>query len=196
MERGEQSVAEEVTEYICASEGCETDVESDGYTSPIDLQSYCWDCMDSDYSYSSTLYRFTPTLKPDIVKFGDIVVMNEYGDEPGEWFWDLFDGKVSRDWQPTDGWRGYMSSMNNIPGATIIADGWTTGWVDDSVGRKMIFNEWLSDLVEGEIAYRDDIYVVIEPTSNVFSVGVTVFTFNDDLARGLLQETDLKHALS
>lgn len=196
MEQGRQPVAEEVTEYICASEDCETDVEQDSYMSPINLESYCWDCMDYDLQHSSTLYRFVPGHKADVVRFGDIAVMNEYGDEPGEWFWDLFDGKVSRDWHPTDGWRGYMSSMNNISGATTIAEGWTTGWVDDSVGRKMIFNEWLSDLTEGEIAYRDDIYVMLEPTSNVFSVGVAVFTFNDDLARGILQETDLKHALS
>lgn len=186
----------EVIEYICASEDCETDVEQDGYTSPIDLATYCWSCLDDDFAHASTLFRFSPGLKADIVKFGDIVVMNEYGDEPGEWFWDLFDGKVSRDWQPTDGWRGYMTSINNIPGATVIADGWTTGWVDESVARKMVFNEWLSNLTEGEIAYRDDIYVMLELTSNVFSVGVTVFTFNDDLARGVLREIDLKHALS
>lgn len=199
MEQRRENLAE-VNAY-CAQEDCTTEVDVEGYSSPIDLKVYCWDCMDNDLTYASTLYRYSPADSVvERVRFGDIAVMNEYGDEPGKWFWDLFNPEEpSRDWIPTDGWRGYMSSVRNMPGVLVVADGWTTGWADENTKRKMIFNQWLTDLIEtDDYNYDQDVFILMEPTSNVFSISVTVFVKPgaEEHKNRILQSCDLQYALS
>lgn len=81
-------------------------------------------------------------------------------------------------WHSTDAWRGYYE-IATPEGYTNVANGWTTGWADDTVVRKF------DTYAVAEALYSDDtrfdlpsfdspIYVVSLRTSNVFSTAVDI----------------------
>jgi hypothetical protein len=80
-------------------------------------------------------------------------------------------------------------------------EGWTTGGWDDPVAqKKQIFNQWAERLLAGEIDYEMPIAIVADPTSNVFSMGISVLTPNKKELEEVLEYTGdyflLKNSLS
>jgi hypothetical protein len=61
-----------------------------------------------------------------------------------------------------------------------IASGWTTGWVDETTNRKVDFNEFGEQLIKGDIDCPFTIFILVEPTSNVFSTAVDVLVREAD----------------
>jgi hypothetical protein len=51
---------------------------------------------------------------------------------------------------------------------------------DETTRRKAVFNGWAEDLSEGVIPTPYPIYFLVEPTSNVFSMGMDVFCKEED----------------
>ena len=79
----------------------------------------------------------------------------------------------------TDAWRGYYDSSKNLD-LVSIASGWTTGWADETTSRKVDFNEFANQLMKGDIECPFTIFLLVEPTSNVFSTAVDVLVREAD----------------
>jgi hypothetical protein len=101
---------------------------------------------------------------------------------------DLFE----RSWVSNYG-RGHYDTT--IQGFQEIKDltGWTTAWVDETVSRKTTFNDWAGEVISGDIVPPVTLAIVLDPTSNVFSTGVSVWVKDgdiDEFAKWILAERE------
>jgi len=131
----------------------------------------CRNCVDEAMNYRSTINVFEDGTVT-IIYVSEYETINEYGDP--------FDTlTISRKYIQTDGWRGYHET--NIEGWVTITDGWTTGgWGDPTADRKQVFNEWVEDMTRSDIIPPVPVAIVYDPTSNVFSMAITVLVKADD----------------
>lgn len=149
----------------------------------------CQGCYESDLESASTLYRVRPG-EAEWVRYGEYTAYNQTGDDPDEWFTDIVkNGGSPRKYIKTDGWRGYYDSTQNL-NLVSIASGWTTGWADETTSRKVDFNEFAEQLMKGDIECPFTIFILVEPTSNVFSTAVDVLVreADKDKVTGWLEE--------
>lgn len=181
------------SEEKCA--GCEEDLNPEvdyAQFSSVTDEWFCEGCWESDIGHATTLYW---VVDGKVSKFtiGDYFRINEYGDEI-----DPKELPVRREYISTDGWRGYNNTT--IEGTVEVLTGWTTGGWDDSTGqRKKLFNEWAESLLKGEITPPFDIFVVLDPTSNVFSTAVSILVKvdkEDEFTKWFEEDIDdLHHSL-
>lgn len=177
----------------CGVDECENTLKDDYHFAELIGDYICSECFEEDLQYPINLFRIA-SGKSEKVLIGDCVVMDEHGDVPSKWFWDLFDNLSIRKWVSTDAWRGFAELQ--IVNAHKAASGWTTGWIDESVNRKELFNQWFEDVLQGGVSYDFPLYVVVSPTSNIFSISIDVFTDNEDNSKVLLEDVDLGRSLS
>jgi hypothetical protein len=161
-------MSEETVNKCCECEEI-VDTESDFGWSTVKEDYLCWGCYESDQNYASTLHVIDDGA---VLKYyiGDHVRMDEYGD-------DMFRTNitVNREYVHSSAWRGYFNTT--IEGWTQVMDGWTTGgWGDPIAERKQTFNEWAESLMTGELVPPVPVAIVADPTSNVFSMGISVLT--------------------
>jgi hypothetical protein len=168
-------------QYVCPS--CEE--ESDDYVwANLEEADLCAGCHESDLENASTIYRVR-SGEAEWVRYGTHTGYNQDGDEPDEWFTNIVKNNGSpRQWIKTDGWRGHYDSSKNLD-LVSIASGWTTGWVDETTNRKVDFNEFGEQLIKGEIDCPFTIFILVEPTSNVFSTAVDLLVREADKDRVL-----------
>ena len=159
--------------------GCDEQLQED-FQSYSDLvnKTFCDGCRETDLEYASQLVVVHGGEKQKVT-FGDQFALDDDGEVPS-WFTDLFDKWDGRNYQKTDGWRGYYDSIKQFKGVTEIAGGWTTGWADETTQRKATFNAWGEEVADGVIPTPYEIYFLAEPTSNAFSIAVTVFCKDKD----------------
>lgn len=82
---------------------------------------------------------------------------------------------IKRAWINTGGYRGHYETT--IDGWMSILSGWTTGpWDDPVAQKKQKFNDFASQVMSKKITPAAPIALVIDPTSNVFSMGVSILT--------------------
>jgi hypothetical protein len=117
----------------------------------------------------------------DVVRFGESDEDGETfeaewvtgGGDTLDWFFDLFpkDAEPHRAWKATDAWRGHFQTWDNLTGLEKVAEGWATGDWEDVPGKRA----WhaFTTLLQAE-APPVAVYVLMEPTSNVFSTAVDV----------------------
>ncbi len=167
-----------MSDQKCAVTDCETTLNpDDDYCQWSDvLEDYlCEGCYESDLQSASTLYLIGSPKGPRKLYIGDHVRIDEYGDP----LYGETDVVESREWRSSSAWRGYYHTT--LKGHVEVLDGWTTGDWDDAVGRrKRTFNEWVEQAVEGEIDSPVPFALLFEPTSNVFSTGVSVLVKEED----------------
>lgn len=137
----------------------------------------CWACYEGVMEHASTLIHFSSEGK-QVFKITGYFIVDEYGDDVGEWV-----DKVlkPRQYRRTDAWRGYYDTPPQ-DGYTVLTEGWSTGYPDEYHRRKLkLFDldEFLKE--HGEEAPGGGIYLLIEPTSNLFSQTTTILTANDDV---------------
>ena len=146
------------------------DPEGDFGWSTVKEDYLCWGCYESDQNHASTVQIVDDGA---VLKYyiGDHIRMDEFGD-------DMFRTNITinREYIHSSGWRGHYETT--IEGWTDVMTGWTTGgWGDPIADRKAIFNQWVERLLTGEVTYDDiPIAIVADPTSNVFSMGISVLT--------------------
>lgn len=145
-------------------------------------ESLCEGCYLSDTNYPSTLLRFTDEGVEKVL-FGDHTgygMAEDYTDEPFDWFFDLFEEWTGRAYHHSSGWRGYFCTERKFDGITVLDDGWMTGdWGDVPWKRDM--HSFLEALSGGTLVPPAPLYVMFEPTSNVFSTATTIFARNEDV---------------
>lgn len=144
---------------------------------------YCNDCFHSDMDSTSTIYRAVDD-KVEKQLFTKIFALTDDGDETYDWFDELLVDKTKspRNYVQTDGWRGYYDSSKNF-NLVSLASGWTTGWADETTKRKLDFNDFANKLLSQEIQSPYEIFILVEPTSNVFSTAVDVLVKESDRAK-------------
>ena len=168
-------------QYVCPS--CEE--ESDDYVwANLEEADICTGCYEDDLQNASTIYRVR-SGEAEWVRYGSHAGYTQDGDEPDEWFTNIVKNNGSpRKWIKTDAWRGHYDSSKNLD-LVSIASGWTTGWVDETTNRKVDFNEFAEQLIKGDIDCPFTIFILVEPTSNVFSTAVDVLVREADKDRVL-----------
>lgn len=157
------------------------DTEGDHGWSAVKEDYLCWGCYESDQTYSSTIQLVTDGV---VRKYyiGDHIRMDEFGD-------DLYNTNVTinREYIHSDAHRGHYETT--IEGWTDIMNGWTTGsWGDPIADRKATFNDWAEALLTGELEAPAPVAIVADPTSNVFSMGISVLTPEPNLIKEWLGE--------
>lgn len=175
---------------------CECDekvniVSGDYGWSHVQSEYLCTSCRESDETSASVVHIMDEGVT---YKFyiGDHIRMDEYGD-------DMYntDLTVDRTWKSDGGYRGHYETT--IQGWTEVLVGWTTGgWSDEIARRKQTFNDWVESLLSGNLLCPVPVAVISDPTSNVFSMGISVLTpkpneFNDWLG---IEAEKLKVALA
>ena len=140
----------------------------------------CQDDYDSDLEYASTLVEFSNEGKKTVIFSEHRGVEPEYGDSPSSWFTGLFATWTGRHYESLDAWRGSYNSEKGFEDISLIASGWTTGWTDETTERKAKFNAFIGGIEEGIFDTPCPLYVLIEPTSNVFSQSVVLFVKKSD----------------
>lgn len=151
--------------------------EVDCFHSDLTNETYCYGCYESDLEHASQLILIHGDSNK--VKFGEYFAVDDDFETPN-WFRELFDKWEGRNYKPTDAWRGHYETIDKFKDVKKIASGWITGMPDETTRRKAVFNGWAEDLAEGVIPTPYPIYFLVEPTSNVFSMGMDVFCKEKD----------------
>ncbi|CAB4185218.1 hypothetical protein UFOVP1130_16 [uncultured Caudovirales phage] len=159
----------EDTENKCCE--CDEFVDSEGDYgwSNVKEDYLCLGCRESDESSVSTVQVVDAGVTKKYY-IGNHVRMTEDGD-------DLYNTNltIDRTWVSSSEWRGHYETT--IEGWTDVMNGWTTGGWDDPIARrKATFNQWADSVLTGEIEPPVAVAIVADPTSNVFSMGISVLT--------------------
>ena len=175
---------DETVKNNCCECTAEVDVEGDYGWSNVKEDYLCLGCRESDESSLSTVNIADAGVTTKYY-IGNHVRMTEDGD-------DLYNTNltIDRTWVSSSEWRGHFNTT--IDGWTEVLNGWTTGgWDDEIARRKVAFNKWADDLLRGEITAPIPVAIVTDPTSNVFSMGISVLTPDPDTFKEWLG-TELK----
>lgn len=183
------NIMDEHMSIKCCGCDCAIDENDDHGWSHVKNAHICVDCRQSDEESASTIFIIDgKTVKRYFI--GGHIRINEHGEEIEDSY------TIDRTWISTSGYRGHYDTT--IDGWSSVLSGWTTGaWGDEVSNRKNVFNEWAKNLMDGEIETPAPIAIVVDPTSNLFSTGVSVLTkyvgifsdwvgeFHKDLERSL-----------
>jgi len=165
-------MTEELVKCINCDE--ELDLDHDDYDWTEDGP-LCWGCYEVESEHASTLLHFGIE---GIGKYyiADHFVRDEWGEDAKEW---VRERLQPRAWHSTDGWRGYYDTKPQ-DGYVVLAEGWATGRYSDVRYKHRIndLGEWLPDHVE-EVP-GEGLYVLLEHTSNVFSLATTIICAESD----------------
>ena len=158
------------TLYTCLDCEEEFDLDEGGDYSALREGWLCGPCVENDGQYASSAWHVTPD--GDVTRYAitdSFVYVTEYGEEVGE------NSPLTRRYVATDGWRGYYETRPTGDWTPVV-DGWTTGnWGDPVADSKQRFNRWAEALIAGDVTPPCEVWLVADPTSNVFSTAVTVF---------------------
>lgn len=155
--------------------GCTADVDTDDdYGWSTTQNDYiCLSCRENDESTLSTIYLLNKNQKEKYL-IGDHIRISDDGDDMRS------SGLVvNRQWVSTSTHRGHYDTK--IDGWVEVLCGWTTGnWDDPVAQKKIVFNEWVEGLLSGDSKSPVPIALVLDPTSNLFSMGISVLTTAPD----------------
>lgn len=146
---------------ICTS--CEEEIEEDDNTTTYTTlkgEEVCEGCHESAWQYPSTCIHFSPDGEEHEAEHFTADFGNLEGEMPTP--------VASQEWKQSDGWRGY-TTWTLKPGYVVLADGWTTGYPDDSVPRKQKIADLFEEFSAGNITPPVDLWWLFGITSNVFS---------------------------
>lgn len=170
----------------CGEWFARADWENEGMYGDLTSVPLCEPCYEDDTTYPSTLHRFIPGEDKSEHEYALFGNHKAYGctedgiDEAPGWFTDLIpEGWTGRPYVHTDGWRGYFDSDSVLVGLTKVENGWMTGDYGD-VPWKRDTHAFLEALSEGEIEPPCEVFVLFEPTSNVFSTATTILAKDAD----------------
>jgi hypothetical protein len=131
-------------------------------------EAYCYPCWESEEYSPSTVHLITAGEPMRKFYITDYHVMDEWGDEP--------DINIERTYHSSDAWRGYYDTT--IGGCVTIEEGadlW--GEVTDI---RQLAERIHQEAEEGTLPVP--VYVITDPTSNVFAVGMGIQVKESDLA--------------
>lgn len=197
-----------MTNAITKCESCEEIIDNaEDYAQfgSLSKKTLCEWCYNSDFDNASTITRFSNVAGEvaERVIFGDHTcysgtIKEIYDSEAPQWFLELFGNEFTgRHYVSTSGWRGYFDTTKNMVDMVELESGWMTGMYSD-VPHKQNSHTFLESLANGDIIPPKPLYVLLEPTSNVFSTATGYLvhkTDAEDMRIWLDSQVDLKTAL-
>lgn len=183
-----------MTTTKCNSCEKEFDTDNTGFYSDIVEADFCEQCYVEDIDGSSKII-FVKSDGVEQLYIGSAFRTDEYGDP-------YHNDSIKREYISGDSWRGHYETT--IDGYTDVLSGWTTGaWGDATADRKQLFNDLSTQLVNEELIPPCTVALVLDPTSNLFSVAVSVLVpegseelFNEWLTEQGHTIDDLEHSLA
>jgi hypothetical protein len=164
--------------YLCP--GCHdpVDFDTDGSVTGTSGEEFCYPCYESEITNASGIAAIGGEFHGQVARFTEHFLVLPDDDE--DWVSPLFtDGTVTRTWVSTDAWRGYYDSTKSMTGVTSLVHGWVTGDYDD-VPWKRDTHRFAAALAEHGHDAPVTLYVLTEPTSNVFSTAADVLVADTD----------------
>lgn len=163
---------EEEKKHICSICDEEVDNNLDVYIT-LDGQAACEDCHERAIDSASQAIQFTPDGPEKYIftaEFGRVDI-------------DMMPDPIKAErWVNTDGWRGYTTWDLN-PGYTELADGWVTGYPDETTERKADLSDYFDRLESGELLPPCEIWWIFGRTSNIFSSASAIICKTDDVEK-------------
>jgi hypothetical protein len=135
----------------------------------------CEQCEEADLERPSTLIKWNG--EKEVIHWGEFMAWDDDGDEPERWFWDIL-GKNRREWKSTDAWRGYYETK--LDGLVKLADGWVTGWPDETVAHKQKAGDLFELLNSEREPLPGELFWLFESTSNLFSTASEILVRESD----------------
>lgn len=121
----------------------------------------CSECYESDIEYPSQIILFSPGEEEPAKYFvGSYVTMDQFGDDAPS--------GMERVYHSTDAWRGYYETQ--VPGTIEIESGADLYGLETDV--RSLAERIKQEHEEGTLPVP--VYVICDPTSNVFSVAMTI----------------------
>jgi hypothetical protein len=155
-----------MTTFNCKACEGEFDTDDGSVFSNIVDAYFCYQCYGEDIDGSSKVIFVFSNGGVKQLFIGDAFRTDEYGDE-------YHNEKIKREYISNDAWRGHYETT--IEGFTEVLGGWTTGsWGDPIADRKALFNDLSTRMVNEELNPPCVVALVFDPTSNLFSVAVSV----------------------
>jgi hypothetical protein len=158
-----------MTEELTVCGGCQENFDNDegGRYSELVEAWICDGCVEDANSSASSAYLVEGGVAERFLVTEYEILDGEYEDA----------GNVlERRYVSTDGWRGYYETRPVGDNWTEAQSGWTTGdWGDAISDSKREFNAWAEAVISGTIQYGFPVWIVTDPTSNVFSTAVGVW---------------------
>ena len=165
-----------VDEIRCIECGEAVDVDHGDYEWTED-GILCWDCYEAECERASTLIRYSQGEKGVFRISKHFIRDDEYGEDASGIVQEILQ---TRRWVSTGSWRGYYQ-CDLQAGYVALSEGWGTAWPDETTRRKLTLFELESFLQEeGENAPGRGLYLLLEPTSNLFSTAMTIFCAERD----------------
>ncbi|QDP58501.1 MAG: hypothetical protein Unbinned6046contig1000_70 [Prokaryotic dsDNA virus sp.] len=161
----------------------EIDYDNEYSRETQDGQILCESCADAVWDHPPTLISFGHHEHEEGKKFywsKEFGFANEYLEE----LWGDTEQTLpinGFEYVRTDAWRGYYKP--EIRDEFTSFDGWYTGWVDETISHKLTLNQFLDDLGEQHLDLYFPIWVIMSPTSNVFSQSTDIMIKKADLDR-------------
>lgn len=140
----------------------------------------CETCYTEDTTYPSTLMQIPDNVDTEIDRtvFGDHTY---YADSGDEWFLEFVPADwTGRKYVSTDGWRGYYDTSAILDGLSDVENGWVTGDYGD-VPWKRDTHTFFQRLEARTLVPPVELYILFEPTSNVFSTACTIMARDEDV---------------
>ena len=143
----------------------------------------CEECCDEPWEHCPTLISFGHPTHNEGQKF---YWCKEYG-FANDYLEELYGDDEQTlpingfEYVRTDAWRGYWNPQ--VREEFMTFEGWFTGWVDETIPHKLTLNQFLDDLAEERLDLHFPVWVVMSPTSNVFSQSTDIMVKKSDLER-------------
>ena len=167
----------EATTVACSECEAPIDTESDPvYYTEGEEDYQCAGCWDSAIQYGSRAYQAGPGFEVD-PETGTVplVIVTEYGVLDGAYY-ERVKSPLARSYHSSDGWGGCYVTRVTEEGWAEVSSGWTTGnWGDAIADSKQDFNSWAESIISGKVVPPFPVWIIFDPTSNVFSTAVGVW---------------------
>lgn len=152
----------------CSAHNCDGEGEYGSYQwGNRTGEAYCYACWESEESHASTVHLVMAGEEMRKFFINDYHAMNEWGDEP--------DFTIDRTYHRSDAWRGYYDTT--VAGAVTIEEG-ADLWGERTDIRSLA-ERVHAEAEEGTLPVP--VYVICDPTSNVFAVGMGIQVKAKDL---------------
>jgi hypothetical protein len=153
---------------------CDEIIEDEGnFFETRDGKIACEGCFDIAWEDASKAIVFKPDgTHEEIVFCEDFGMLEDLGNLP--------EPVKKEKWVKTDGWRGYTDWELN-EGWVDVAEGWVTGYPDETTQRKVELHDYFEKMLNGELIPPVEVWWFFGKTSNVFSTASKIVCRAGDL---------------
>lgn len=157
----------------CTECGQEINQDNDFYENNSKDEIICEGCYDHYWESAVMVYEFDPN-EESMRRLDYSYALGKTRDTDNYETYDTTPVCIKGAKWEGQGWRGYIAVEFN-DGYESVANGWSTDRYDD-VQWKWNFNDFMDNIIKGELIPPVEVWFVFAQTSNIFSTAVDVVT--------------------